>query len=294
MRVGVIDIGANTLRLLVATPNGAGVTAVHRDRVELGLGEHIEQTGRIPPEKLDLVAAAANEQALIALRLGCERVEIVVTSPGRQASNAGELLVALASVRGATVRVLSADEEGTYAYVGATAGIADLPESVAVCDVGGGSTQLVVGLRLHGPAWARSLDIGSLRLTRRVFESDPPTAKEVACASAAVAPLFAELVPPLPEMALATGGSARALRKLVGRRLGPDELVVALQAATSRSSRRLAKNFDLSTRRARTVAAGTILLASAQRLLGVPLEVASGGLREGVALALLADEAVAA
>ncbi len=294
MRVGVIDVGANTIRLLVAASDGTGVVPVHTARVELGLGEHVERTGTIPPAKLDLVAEVASEQAMVAQRLGCDRVEIVVTSPGRQAVNAEDLLATLEGVRGATARVLSAEQEATFAYVGATAGLADLPECLAVCDVGGGSTQVVVGSRVSGPAWARSLDVGSLRLTQRVFPDDPPVAEDVSRASAIVGPLFAVLVPPLPEAALATGGSARALQKLVGPRLGTEELAVALRIVTGRPSRRLAKTFDLSTRRARTLVAGALLLAFAQRLLGVPLEVAQGGLREGVALALLDDAAVAA
>jgi exopolyphosphatase/guanosine-5'-triphosphate,3'-diphosphate pyrophosphatase len=190
--------------------------------------------------------------------------------------------------------VLSAEQEAAYAYAGATAGLADLSESLAVCDVGGGSTQMVVGSRVGGPAWARSLDVGSLRLTTRVFSDDPPSGEDVARAGMVIESLMAELVPPLPEAAFAAGGSARGLGKLVGPRLGPEELAVALRIVTGRSSRRVAKTFELSPRRARTLVAGTLLLSSAQRLLGVPLEVARGGLREGVALALLDDAAVAA
>ncbi len=294
MRVGVIDVGANTLRLLVAEADGSAVSPVHNSRVELGLGEDIEQSGTIPSAKLELVAEAAGEQAAVAQRLGSDLVETVVTSPGRQADNAGDLLAALEGVRGATVRVLSADQEAAYAYAGATAGLAGLPESIAVCDVGGGSTQIVVGSRANGPAWVRSVDIGSLRLTRRALLDDPPAAREVDRARAVIEPLIAKLVPPLPEAGFATGGSARALGKLVGPRLGPEELAVALRIVTAPPSRRLAKTFELSARRARTLVAGTLLLAAVRSLLGVPLEVARGGLREGVALELLADAAVAA
>ncbi len=101
-------------------------------------------------------------------------------------------------------------------------------------------------------------------------------------------------MPPLPQAAYATGGSARALAKLVGQQLGSEELAVALHILAERPSRRLAKTFDLSPSRACTLAAGALLLARTQRLLGVPLEVARAGLREGVALSLLADAAVAA
>jgi exopolyphosphatase/guanosine-5'-triphosphate,3'-diphosphate pyrophosphatase len=294
MRVGVVDVGANTLRLLVADVGAGGVAAVTTDRVQLGLGEDIEDRGAISRARLAAARRVARKHAATARRLGCSRVVVVVTSPGRQAENADELLEALAGIRGATVRVLSAEEEGTFAYRGALAGIDDLPDIVAVCDVGGGSTQLVVGSREQGPAWARSIDVGSLRLTRRALPADPPTEAAIEDARRLVAPLFAALAPPLPHAAFATGGSARALAKVVGRQLGPEELAVGLRIAAERPSRRLAKTFDLSDRRARTLAAGALLLSSAQSLLGVPLDVARGGLREGVALSLVEEIVVAA
>jgi exopolyphosphatase/guanosine-5'-triphosphate,3'-diphosphate pyrophosphatase len=294
MRVGVIDVGANTLRLLVAASGRAGLEIVHRERVQLGLGEWIERTGVVPPDRLAAARRAAQAQASSARRLDCARLEIVVTSPGRQAANADELVESLARVRVAGVRVLTADEEASFAYRGVLATIDDPAQSIAVCDVGGGSTQIAVGSPHEGPAWVRSLDIGSLRLTRRALAGDPPTTDAVEQARAEVEQLFAGLTPPLPQVAYATGGSARALGKLVGGQLGAEELAVALHIVAERSSRRLAKTFDLSPARACTLTAGTLLLARTQRLLGVPLRVARAGLREGVALSLLADEAVAA
>jgi len=295
MRVGVIDVGANTLRLLVATGDGiGGVAGLHTTRVELGLGEDVELHGAIAEEKLERAEIAASEEAATARRLGCDVVEIVVTSPGRQAENAADLVASLARVTGAHVQVLSAEEEATYAYEGALACTPNLPESVAVCDVGGGSTQIVVGHRDGEPDWIRSLDLGSLRLTRRALHGDPPTATEIASAREIVDDLFAELTPPLPQAALATGGSARALRKLVGEELGPAELAHALDIAASRPARRLVKDYAVSPRRAGTVVAGALLLTAAQRVLSVPLLVARGGLREGVAARMLYRSAVAA
>jgi exopolyphosphatase/pppGpp-phosphohydrolase len=143
-------------------------------------------------------------------------------------------------------------------------------------------------------AWVRSLDVGSLRLTRRALSGDPPSAKALERARAEIEPLFSDLTPPLPQAAYATGGSARNLGKLVGPQLGAEELAVALHILAERPSRRLAKTFDISPSRARTLPAGALLLACTQRLLGVPLTVARSGLREGVALSLLGETAVAA
>ena len=294
MRVGVIDIGANTLRLIVAERSRAGLEIVHRERVQLGLGEHIEECGAIPRDRIQAARRIAREQAANARRFDCARLEIVITSPGRQAANAEDLVASLERVRGASVRVLTAEEEAVFAYRGVLGTADDPPASVAVCDVGGGSTQIAIGSPADGPAWVRSLDIGSLRLTRRALEGDPPAGKALERAREEVEQLFAVLTPPLPQAAFATGGSARALAKLVGRNLGPEELAVALHIVAERPSRRLAKTFDLSPSRAATLAAGTLLLSRTQRLLGVPLTVARTGLREGVALSLFAEAAVAA
>ena len=294
MRVGVIDVGANTMRLLVAAPEGSEVTTVHRERVELGLGEFVEQGGAIPRDRLQATARAARDQAASARRLGCALIEIVVTSPGRQAENADELIALLERVRGTSARVLTAEEEASFAYRAVVASAEDSAPSVAVCDVGGGSTQLAVGSCAEEPSWVRSLDVGSLRLTRRAFEDDPPTDEAIDLARREIRLLFGGLTPPLPHAAYATGGSARALGKLVGPHLGRTELTEALEIVAECPSRKLAKEFDLSPARAHTLAAGTLLLASAQELLGVPLEVARAGLREGVALSLLAEAACAA
>jgi exopolyphosphatase/guanosine-5'-triphosphate,3'-diphosphate pyrophosphatase len=289
-----MDVGANTMRLLVAAPGPDGLQVVHRERVQLGLGESIEHCGRIPEDRLAAARRAAREQAAAARKLDCAQLQIVVTSPGRQAENADELVTALSRVRGAGVRVLSAEEEASFAYRGVLGTLAHPPESVAVCDVGGGSTQIAVGSPGDEPAWVRSLDIGSLRLTRRALADDPPTSTAIAEAQAEVTRVFAGLTPPLPHAAYATGGSARALGKVVGPRLGTEELGVAVHVVTARPTRRLAKTFEISPARASTLAAGALLLASTQRLLGVPLVVARAGLREGLALSLLEDAAVAA
>src|SRR6266700_454133 len=95
MRIGVIDVGANTVRLLVASRDESGLVDVRGDRVQLGLGEEIAACGRIPRNKIAAAGDAVRAQATLARRLGARRVEVVVTSPGRQAENAEELVAAL-------------------------------------------------------------------------------------------------------------------------------------------------------------------------------------------------------
>jgi exopolyphosphatase/guanosine-5'-triphosphate,3'-diphosphate pyrophosphatase len=295
VRVGIVDVGANTLRLLVATHAADGrIDPLREERRQLGLGEEIVRTGgSIGAEKLEEAAAVARTHVRRARKLACEAVEILVTSPGRQAVNGAALVEAIDNATGIRPHILSTEEEGALAWHGAIAAAGALPETVAVCDVGGGSTQLVVGTLAGGPAWTRSIDVGSLRLTRRMFSSDPPNASELATARQVVANALAELAPPLPLSALATGGTARSLRRIVGAELGERELEAALRKLAKRSVREISADFGVDRPRARTLLAGTTILAGVQRLLGIPFEVAQGGLREGAALALL-DEVAAA
>jgi exopolyphosphatase/pppGpp-phosphohydrolase len=139
----------------------------------------------------------------------------------------------------------------------------------------------------------RSIDIGSLRLTRRAFRSDPPTASDFERAQAAIADAFADLTPPLPLAAIAVGGTARALRRIEGDVLGPDELADAVHELGRLASRQVAKAYRLDEQRALTITAGALILAEIQRRLNVPFTVGRGGLREGAALMLL-DATVAA
>jgi exopolyphosphatase/pppGpp-phosphohydrolase len=112
-------------------------------------------------------------------------------------------------------------------------------------------------------------------------------------ASAELAAAFEGLTAPLPQAAFATGGTARALKKLVGPILGEDELAGAVRRLTKRSAAQIARTMGVDRERARTLAAGALILGEVQRLLGTPLVVSAAGLREGAALALLSESAAA-
>ena len=186
MRVGVIDVGSNTIRLLAADVGHHGLEVVHEHRVWARLGVDVASTGEISPERLDAATGAVAQLAKAARRAGCSRVETLVASPGRQASNAGALVRALEGVSGAPVRVLGREEEALLGYQGAVAAVGPLDGAVAVCDVGGGSTQLAIGLADRAPSWLRSFDIGSLRLTAEALDGDPPGKKAVKVARGVV------------------------------------------------------------------------------------------------------------
>ena len=293
MRVAIIDVGANTLRLLVAGPSGRHVVPVHEEREQLGLGEEVERYGYLSAPKVEQAVQVAREQTRKARQLGCERVQIVVTSPGRQAGNGDEFVDALARAAGVPTRILTAEEEGALAWEGAVAALEEVPESIAVCDVGGGSTQLVVGTCEDGPGWVRSVDLGSLRLTERLLSADPPSAEDVAAARAEVAEAFAAVVPPIAKQGLATGGTARALRRVTGGVLDSASITSAIEELSGLKRAKAVKRFGVPPERATTLLAGSLLFAEAQQRLGVSLEPARGGVREGCAQALFRESASA-
>jgi exopolyphosphatase / guanosine-5'-triphosphate,3'-diphosphate pyrophosphatase len=294
MRVAAVDVGSNTVRLLVAGRSGRGLEPLREEKAVLLLGEEVERHGRIRARKLDQVADCVAGYGRVARELGAARIDVIVTAPGRQSENAEELVHRVALAASAPARIISADEEGRLAYLGAVAGFDDeLPETVAVCDVGGGSTEIVVGTVRGGPAWFRSVDLGCVRLTERFLSDDPPGKPAMARAAEEAERLFDGIVPPLPQAALAAGGTARALRRLVGPELGAAELETAARRAAKRSSRELAKAYGIDRSRARTLAAGAVLLAAVQRRLSVPLVVARTGLREGAVLELFSEQRAA-
>ncbi|MGZ4382498.1 MAG: Ppx/GppA phosphatase family protein, partial [Gaiellaceae bacterium] len=158
---------------------------------------------------------------------------------------------------------------------------------------GGGSTQIAVGTLESGPAWVRSVDLGSLRLTERFLTDDPPSAKAVKAARAEAAEAFDAIVPPLALLGLGTGGTARALRKVTGGVLDGKSLEAAIERLASQPHAKIAKRFGVAPQRASTLLAGSILFAEAHRRIGLPLRVAGGGVREGCALALFRESATA-
>ncbi len=286
MRVGIIDVGSNTVRLLVADRSRSGHEPVLQEREFLGLGEEVEATGRLGKAALRRTAERAAAQARNARSLDCDAIEVVVTAPGRQAENGDELVSALKSATGAPVRVLSPDEEGRLAFEGAIARLEENPGTVAVCDVGGGSTEIGVGTPEGGVAWMRSFDLGAVRLTRRFVGDDPCGRRAVDKIRAEVSAALDSAVPPLPRISLATGGTARAIGKAVGPALGSAELASVVEDLIETPTRIYAKRHRIDPARVLSLAAGAVLLAEVQALLETPLIVARGGLREGAVLDL--------
>lgn len=191
VRVGAIDCGTNSIRLLVAdldVATGALVDVTRETRI-VRLGHGVDATGVIAPEAMARTLAAATDYARACRDAGCTAVRFVATSASRDARNAGEFVAgvqAAFAAFGTTPEVISGEEEAALSFRGATAALraSGRPSPYLVVDIGGGSTELVRGG--GGVEQSRSVDIGCVRLTERHLAGDPPTAAEVARAEADV------------------------------------------------------------------------------------------------------------
>jgi exopolyphosphatase/guanosine-5'-triphosphate,3'-diphosphate pyrophosphatase len=227
------------------------------------------------------VAQAVAAHAEVARRLGVGRLRIVATAAVREAPNGADLCARVAAVTGLPVEVLGGDEEARLAFSGATCALPS-GTAVGVADVGGASTELVCGAPGGTPVWWTSLPIGSGRLTEACLPSDPPTEAELDAARGAVAASFAAVHPPAPRAAFAVGGGATSVRRLVGPELSADALGAALGRLVRVPAGEAARRLDLHPERARLLPAAILLLEHAARAFGAPLQIAAGGLREGV------------
>jgi exopolyphosphatase/guanosine-5'-triphosphate,3'-diphosphate pyrophosphatase len=191
VRVGAIDCGTNSIRLLVADidPATQAVEDVLRRMEIVRLGQGIDRTGLIAPESMDRTLAMTREYAAQCRELGAARVRFVATSASRDARNAGDFVAGVRTAFekewGAAVEpeVVSGDEEATLSFTGATGDLVaqGIPGPYLVVDLGGGSTEFVRGTdRVEAE---RSVDIGCVRMTERHLVSDPPTAEEIAAAT---------------------------------------------------------------------------------------------------------------
>ncbi|SCE73246.1 exopolyphosphatase / guanosine-5'-triphosphate,3'-diphosphate pyrophosphatase [Micromonospora mirobrigensis] len=190
-RVAAIDCGTNSIRLLVADlPDPtAGPEAPLRDlsrRMEIvRLGQGVDRTGRLAPEAIERTRVALADYAAEIEKLGAERVRMCATSASRDASNAADFRAMVEQTLGVPPEVVTGDEEARLSFTGAVRGLpADARPPYLVVDIGGGSTEFVVGTRESGVDAAISMDIGCVRMTERHLHGDPPAVDEVAAAQA--------------------------------------------------------------------------------------------------------------
>jgi exopolyphosphatase/guanosine-5'-triphosphate,3'-diphosphate pyrophosphatase len=284
-RRACIDIGSNTTRLLVAECDRGRVLDVHQERAFTRIGHGLRDGGSIPDEKLAEVAAVVTRQVALAHQLGAISIHGVATAAIRRAENGAALLSAIESACGLVVAILSAEEEARLAFVGAARTLGHVPPGpLGVVDVGGGSSELVIGTAPDAVGWWTSFAVGSADLAENFLHSDPPAPAELSAARAHVAGAFEGLQTPHPVEAVAVGGSAASLSRLAGPRLDPATFDRALGLLSSRRATEIARRFALDRDRVRLLPAGLLILEAASRLFGVALSVGRGGIREGVLL----------
>jgi exopolyphosphatase/guanosine-5'-triphosphate,3'-diphosphate pyrophosphatase len=285
LRRACIDIGSNTTRLLVAECARGEVTEVHQERAYTYLAWSGRSGGEIAPEKLDEVAQVVSEQLGSARRLGCGEVRAVATAAIRRAPNGAELTAAVRNACGLEVEILTAEEEARLAFRGAARAFSHVGDTVlGVVDVGGGSSELVVGKVPDRVSWSASFPLGSGDLARSYLRSDPPSPDEIGQAQEAVEAALGELEVPRPEEAAAVGGSAASLSRLAGRILDAGAFARALGVLVAAPRQQVAQRFGLEVERVRLLPAGLLILQAASERFAAPLVVAGGGLREGVLL----------
>jgi exopolyphosphatase/guanosine-5'-triphosphate,3'-diphosphate pyrophosphatase len=268
----------------VAESNGAGLRELLARRMFVPLIHG--PRGTIDPETVGVLASVVAAHVATARECGVQRVYAVATAAVREAGNRAALCEALEREAGLRIRVLSDEEEARLAFAGATRTLPTPPAgTIGVVDVGGGSSELVTGTVAGGVGWYASLRVGSGVLTERHVRGDPPSARELAALREEAEAAFGAVRAPWPAAAYAVGGSATSLRLLCGDVLSGPALDGALAKLAAWPVREAAERLSLARERVRLLPAGLVLLRAAARAFGdVPLEIARGGLREGILL----------
>lgn len=216
-RVAAIDCGTNSIRLLVADVDPQARTLVDVDRRMqiVRLGQGVDRTGRLAPEALARTFAACDTYAAVIDSLGADGLRFVATSASRDARNRDEFVAGVVQRLGVEPEVISGTEEARLSFTGATRGLDGVREPYLVVDIGGGSTELVLGRdEPTGVVAARSVDIGCVRMTERHLQaSDPAAPPDPALVAAATADIDRTLSQALPAV---TGGTRPTLIGLAG------------------------------------------------------------------------------
>ncbi|MGH3788182.1 MAG: exopolyphosphatase [Pseudonocardiaceae bacterium] len=200
-RVAAIDCGTNSIRLLVADLAVGTLVDVHRAMRIVRLGQDVDTTGRLAPEALERTRIALADYAATVRRAGAERVRMVATSATRDAANREDFFAMVRQTLGSDAEVITGDEEARLSFTGAVGDLDPTEGPFVMVDVGGGSTEVVLG------SWdgtqvdvtaARSVDVGCVRITERHLRSDPPTSDEISAAEQFAAQTLAEAFADVP------------------------------------------------------------------------------------------------
>jgi exopolyphosphatase/guanosine-5'-triphosphate,3'-diphosphate pyrophosphatase len=299
-RVAAVDLGTNSTRLLVADVDDGHVDEIERETRITRLGEGVDERGRLLPSPIARVRNVLTDFRLKTESLHAEQTLAIATSAVRDAENGEAFLGEIEWSYGFSTRLLSGHDEALLTFRGVTAE-RELREGTVIVDLGGGSTELVVG----GPnrvRWHDSLDIGSVRLTERYLQSDPPAEDELERCAAAVRELLAERVPDDirtdANVAIGVAGTITSLaaldleleeydrERVHGHVLTKDRIPLQLErlASVPIAERRELRPLDPD--RAPVIVAGAVIVAEVVSFFGVDgIEASERDILDGAALA---------
>jgi exopolyphosphatase/guanosine-5'-triphosphate,3'-diphosphate pyrophosphatase len=303
-RVGVVDIGTNSTRLLVANVTDHRVDEVERRTRVTRLGRGVDLSGQLASEAVESVCEVLGEYVAIYQELGAEAVTAIATSAVRDASNGSAFIAELRERFALSARVLDGEEEARLTYLGATA---DRPpsEPTLVIDIGGGSTELVVGSG-DEVTFHTSLQVGVVRHTERHLTADPPTASQLEELASDVWGILSEALGSEPaahaEFGIAVAGTPTSLaaidleldpydpERVHGHRLSLESIQTMLSRLASMPLAKRLEVTGLHPDRAPTIVAGVVILIEVMRCFGLSeLEVSEHDILYGAAISAARD-----
>ena len=293
-RHAVIDVGSNTIHLLVGDVEGGEVVPVTGEKVSARLGSGVEKTGRIEGPRIPVAAEAIDLFTRVAALHGSPEPRILATSAVRDAENGPELGERVRKLTGLEMRLISGEEEALLGFRGAVSAMRGVSSGAPalVVDLGGGSAQLIYGEAGEGPETRVSLPLGTNRTTERYVDHDPPQENELESLREGVLRKLPDWELTEEVAVVAVGGSARAILRITQDELTLERLRRLAREISDQPSGFLARESGLAPERARVMpGAVTTLAAILEKFVKPSLVVARGGLREG-ALLTLAEEFV--
>jgi exopolyphosphatase / guanosine-5'-triphosphate,3'-diphosphate pyrophosphatase len=285
-----VDLGSNSVHLLVAAVAGHRLEALIDESVFLGLGSAVVERGFLGRGARVELAATLTAYAATARGLGARHVTLLGTEPIRRATDAAAIVHEVGLATGAPLYVLSHEEEAFLTLVGVTEGMPVTHETLVV-DIGGGSSEFCI-VDAARPPRAAGLQLGSARLTDRFVAHDPPTADELAAMRAAASTAVGRAPDARPREIVAVGGTATNLLKIIpeaalDRFLTRERIAHAEAALASQPAAEAAIRYRMKPIRARLLpAGGAILDAILERYGADRIRVSDAGIREGAILAV--------
>jgi len=301
MRVAAIDCGTNSIRLLIADIDGDNFREVHRDMEIVRLGQGVDSTGKFDPEAIERTLTATKKYAEVIASKGVEKVRFCATSATRDAANRDIFIDGVREILGIEPEVIAGTEEAALSFMGATKGLTHAEKPFLVVDIGGGSTEFVLGGEQVD--FAKSVNIGCVRMSERHFKKQPPGAESIQSAIKDIDEAIADaaFIVPLKESKtlIAVAGTATTVAAAALGLSEYDRHAIHLSRVSAQKVIEVAQMFGLMSReeistlgymhpgRVDVIAAGSLVLSRVMLATGATEFVASeSDILDGMAWAL--------